>query len=798
MYKLLFSLFLLFFSMTLSAQQFSTIKGKITTSDGQAAAYISVGLKNKAQGNLSDESGSYSIPRVKPGNYTLRATAVGSNPIEKAIKVLPGEDLTVDFIITENSGQLKEININSNKTNKYATKRSEYVSKMPLRNLENSQVYSSISKELMADQLSFSIDDATRNAPGLQKMWEATGRGGDGGSYYNLRGFIAQSKLRNGIAGNVTSRIDAANLERIEVIKGPSATLFGNALTSYGGLINRVTKKPYDHIGGEVTYAAGSYDFNRVSVDFNTPLDTAKTLLFRVNAAYNYEGSFQDRGFDKGFVLAPSLSYKANDRLSFLFDAEIFSGKNTGKQIFFFPYQQSVAALGVDRADQLSVDYKKSYFSNDLTQQSRNTNLFGNMEYKFSDSWTSQTNITYTKSYSNGFSPYFYLMPGNLLSREDQSTMNSKMNVLEIQQNFNADFHIGGHRNRFVVGLDFLRINSDQLFYSAKYDELSAGVTSGPAYDSFNRTNMEAVYGKDKTTYPDIYKTNTYSAYISDVFNITDQFMALAAIRVDRFEHKGSYDRQGKQRSEPYKQTQFAPKFGLVYQVLKDQLSLFANYQNGFTNVPGTNFESKALKPEQANQIEGGIKMDLFDGKLSGTLSYYDIKVEDMVRPYQGGTGENSNLKIQDGTQTSKGFEAELVANPAKGLNIIAGFTYNDSKLVKVQDPDVEGLRPGTAASPYTANLWLNYHLPDNFIKGLGFGVGGNYASDNKVLNSRAYGVFILPAYTILNASAFYDHPKFRLGLKVDNLTDKKYWIGYTTVNPQRLRNIIGSLTYKF
>lgn len=797
MYKLLLSLNLLLFSMTLSAQQFSTIKGKITTSDGQAAAYISVGLKNKGQGNLSDQNGNYSILRVKAGNYILRATAVGSNPIEKTIKVLPGEDLIVDFIITENSGQLKEININSNKTNKYATKKSAYVSKMPLRNLENPQVYSSISKELMADQLSFSIDDATRNAPGLQKMWEATGRGGDGGSYYNLRGFITQSKLRNGIAGNVTSRIDAANLERIEIIKGPSATLFGSTLTSYGGLINRVTKKPYDQIGGEVTYAAGSYDFNRVSVDFNTPLDTAKTTLFRVNAAYNYEGSFQDRGFDKGFVLAPSLSYKANDRLSFLFDAEIYSGKNTGKQIFFFPWQQSVAALGVDRADKLSVDYKKSYFSNDLTQQSRSTNLFGAMEYKFSDSWTSQTNITYTDSYSNGFSPYFYLMPGNIISREDQSTRNSKMNVLEIQQNFNADFNIGGHRNRFVVGLDFLRINSDQHFYSGKYDELSTAITSGPVYDSFNRNNMDATYALGYTPYPDIYKTNTYSAYVSDVFNITDQFMALAAIRVDRFEHKGSFNDKGEKASDPYKQTQFSPKFGLVYQLLKDQLSLFANYQNGFSNVAGTNFESKALKPEEANQIEGGIKMDLFNGKLSGTLSYYDIKVKNIVRPYTGSTG-NANLKIQDGTQENKGFELELVASPAKGLNIIAGFSYNDSKLTKASDPDVEGLRPGTAASPYAANLWINYHLPDNFIKGLGFGFGGNYASDNKVLNSKSAGAFILPAFTVLNASTFYDHPKFRIGLKVDNITDKKYWVGYTTVNPQRLRSVVGSLTYKF
>jgi iron complex outermembrane receptor protein len=118
-----------------------------------------------------------------------------------------------------------------------------------------------------------------RNTPGIQKMWEATGRGGDGGSYYNSRGFIMQSQLRNGIAGIVTSEIDAINLDKLEVIKGPSATLFGSTLTSYGGLLNRVTKKPFDKFGGEVTAAGGSYDFKQLSADINAPLDAAKKML---------------------------------------------------------------------------------------------------------------------------------------------------------------------------------------------------------------------------------------------------------------------------------------------------------------------------------------------------------------------------------------------------------------------------------------------------------------------------------------------------------------------------------------
>ena len=96
--------------------------------------------------------------------------------------------------------------------------------------------------------------------------------------------------------------------------------------------------------------------------------------------------------------------------------------------------------------------------------------------------------------------------------------------------------------------------------------------------------------------------------------------------------------------------------------------------------------------------------------------------------------------------------------------------------------------------SPYTGNFWLSYKLPKGKMKGLGFGFGGNYASDNKILNSVFYGEFILPEYTVFNAAVFYENASLRLGLKADNLTNKQYWIGYTTMNPQKLRSVAGSI----
>ena len=474
------------------------------------------------------------------------------------------------------------------------------------RTWENPQVYSTIGADLMQEQSAFTVDDAIKNAPGLQKMWEATGRGGDGGSYYNSRGFILQSQLRNGVAGNVTNTIDGANIERIEVIKGPSATLFGSTLSSYGGLINRVTKRPYDTVDGNVSVTAGSYDFKRASLDINTPLNEKKTLLFRLNGAYAYQEGTQDNYFSRNGAIAPVLLYNVNDRLTLQAEAELFYGKNSSQAIFFFPYGVNVSTLGATTVEGLGIDVHKSYFDRSLAQSTRNTNYIGTATYKISNSFTSQTVITSTHSYSNGFSPYFYLMPEKMIGRYDQSTRNSNAYNTEIQENINGDFKIGDLRNRLLIGLDYFHVNSKQMYLEGYFDNVPLNNTFN--YSNFNYANFGANAYSSITpanSYPYFYKTSTYSAYVSDVLNITDQLSALAALRVDAFHNDGSENPFTGAISGAYKQTAFSPKFGLVYQAVKDQVAFFANYQNGFNNVTGTTFDGQTFKPQQANQTEG-------------------------------------------------------------------------------------------------------------------------------------------------------------------------------------------------
>jgi iron complex outermembrane recepter protein len=707
---------------------------------------------------------------------------------------------------TDSTQRLDEVIIQANKPNPLASKSSEYVSKMPLRNLENPQVYHTVGQALLTEQLVYTVDDAVRNAPGLQPMWQATGRAGDGGSYYNSRGFIVQNNLRNGLGAAVTSLSDAVNLEKLEVIKGPSATLFGSTLTSYGGLLNRVTKKPYDRFGGDATLAGGNFGFHRASFDVNTPLGADKKVLVRLNSAYQYEDNFQSEGFNRSLAIAPSLIYRPTDRLSIHLDAELYRVRNVGKQIFFFYYP--AAQLGASRADELPLDYRNSYMGSGLSQDSRSTNLFGQINYRIAPGFTSSTNVSFSRSFSEGVSPYFYLVPNavatgdstatgaNYLARADQSTGNSRNTTIEVQQLFNGDFKLGSMRNRVVIGLDFLQINSNQNFFGSTFD-IAPLSTPGFDFTAFNGSAMSALYaaGPPAFTYPITTKSNTYSAFASDVLNLTNRLSVLAALRIDRFDNQG-----GKVGGEtlPFKQTGLSPKFGVVFQPVVDRVAVFANYQNSFNNkgsFQDTEGVTRNAKLEQANQIEAGVKLDAASGRVSATVSYYDIRVSNILRSTP--TTLAPNAQTQNGTQLSKGVELSVIASPVRGFNVVAGFSYNDSEITR-SSADVDGRRPATASSPYLANLWLSYRLTSTPLEGLGVGFGGNYASDNKILNSQYYGVFVLPAYTVLNASVFYEHRRFRVAAKVDNLTDEHYWIGYTTMNPQKLRSYVGSLTYKF
>ncbi|EAY24855.1 TonB-dependent receptor [Microscilla marina] len=823
----------------LFAQAYSQVlTGKVNDNNSKPLPGVTIVIKGTTNGTLTNANGQFSLPS-KAGAQTLVFSFVGYKTKEVTVNVSGTQAIAVPTVtLYEGNEILQEVVIQGERRNQFSRKKSAYVSKLPLRNIENAQVYSTVTNELLVSQTVTNFEDALKNAVGVDKLWASTGRDGDGAGYYALRGFSVQPQLVNGLPGITNGIINPSNIERIEVIKGPSATLFGSTITSYGGLINVVTKKPYKDFGGEVSYTTGSFGLNRLVLDVNTPLDKQEKIYFRINTAYHTENSFQDAGFRKSLFVAPSISYKVNNRLSFSLYSEISQAEQTNPTFLFL--NRSVPTEWNNLAE-LNYDYEQSMTSNDLTLKTPTANYRMEADYKISDQWRSQTVLSGSRTQSTGHYSYLWndamsavvdnVQPGasafiNPNSRTFSLNVrreNGITSTYDLQQNFIGDFKLGSIRNRMVVGVDYFSRtvisnntafafvhNVDPRGNVVNYDNpntnpiftptLPNNIETTPTY--LTKASVERLLSNSAPVNTRV-RQNVFSAYISDVVNITPALSLMAGVRFDMFDYEGDLNTTADDE-QAYTQTTFSPKFGIVYQPILNQLSLFANYQNGFTNVnpelvpsdpnnPTSDLVLRNFDLEQANQIEVGAKTNLFDDRVELTVSYYDITVDNKVIGF-------GPAKVQNGTVRSKGFEVEVNVNPFDGFNLRGGFSNNDAQITNSpSQPELANTRFGGAGPEMLYNLWANFEFPKGALKGFGIGFGFNGASEQNVMAGEpAAGEFMLPAYTIFNQSVYYQGDKFRIGLKLNNMGNHFYYKGWTTINPQQPRTLLANFTYKF
>ena len=755
------------------------IKGKVVTSDGQPAEYSTVQIAGGASVRV-DKNGAFAFENLEAGTYKLTVTFIGQEPQEKTVTLQPGETAVIDFTLAKSAQALNEVLIVGDKYSISSRKKSNNIARLPLGNLENPQVYSVVDKELIREQVALTLDEAFRNVPGA-----APSKTGAGIPAFFSRGFTTSDNLRNGMATFIRTTIDLATVERVEAIKGPSSTLFGASMVSFGGLVNYITKKPYDRLGGEISYMQGSYDLSRITADFNTPVNDDKSLLFRVNMAYQKENSFQDQGHGTTFIIAPSISYKVDDRLTLRLDADMQSFRGTSSSAWIVGN-----AINVKSYDQLKLGYKRSLIDNSFTGRQASNNIFAQAEYKLSDSWTSTTNYAWaTGEYNDLY--YFNLtwVTDTTVARNIGVHSPDKLGRKHVQQNFTGDFKIGNMRNRLVVGLDYMGQYRNLKYYFLNLDTVN---TVRPPVKDIRVQQVDDRLAATNAPLS-LNKQYTYSAYFSDVLNITDYLLVMASLRVDHFVNKGNTNNLTQITTGNYEQTALSPKFGIVYQPVKNQVAVFANYMNGFKNVANVtqpNGTVSEFKPQQANQWEGGVKLDLLRGKLNATLSYYDIQVTNSTRPDVA----NPTYTVQDGTQESKGVEVEVIGNPFPGFNFVSNYGYNENKFKKAAASIIGKSAAGTPK--HVGNIWVSYSLLKGEVKGLGIGAGVMYVSDAYYNTTNT---FTLPEYTVVDATVFYNKPRYRLSVKANNLTNEKYWVsdGFYA-RPQKSSNFLVSIAYKF
>jgi iron complex outermembrane receptor protein len=760
-----FLLFALGFTAA-NAQQNGSINGVVKTTDGSAVEMATVSIVDLKLSTSTNESGQFTINRVPAGTYKVEARYLSLAPQQIEVVVTAGQRSNVTLTLSQTSQQLQEVSISSGRGKVLADKRSDYIARMPLKNLENPQVYTVISKELLREQSITDIVHAVTNSPGaVAYNYPAGGVG------VMFRGFVTSINARNGMETAATrSSLDLSNVERIEVLKGPSGTLFGATVSSFGGVVNLVTKKPFDTTRVELSYTAGSFNLNRLTADVNTPLNKDKSVLFRVNLASHKQASFLDYGYNNTYTIAPSLIYKASDKLNFHFDAEFFNTTNTRRT-----YNTYAASLTTP-AD-LKIDYRTSMFHDDNNAKTSASKFFAQANYEISDNWKSTTLFSFVaEDVDYSYQSYAFWSSPTAVRRQVGMWGPISNNYANLQQNFNGKFSTGGIKHNFLAGLNYRYYDGSRRAGGTvvTLDNINVATSFAP----IRRKAVDAIMPLYTSEIAD---TETYSVYASDVVNLTDRLSAMLSLRVDKFERKKVGNTDG------FKQTALSPKLGLVYQLVKDKVSLFGNYMNGFQNLgPVTQPDGSVLilNPVYAAQYEGGVKAELIDEKLSITASYYNIDIDNATRT-------EANFTIQDGKQKSKGVDFEVIGNPVAGLTLIAGYAYNDNRIIKSSNAAIEGNK-ATASPQSVANFWATYTL-QNQLKGLGFGFGVNHVDKNFFTSDNT---FHMPAYTIYSGTLYYDQSKWRLGLKLNNLTDKKYWdIGG---NSQAPRNFMASLSFKF
>lgn len=787
---------ILFFFIAINS--FAQISGKVIDNNNEPLPAVNVLVKGTKKGAETDFDGNFAIKNVS-GNQTLIISSIGYKTKEINITT-PNNNISI--VLYEGNELLEEIEIVS-RNNKFSRKKTAYVAKLPLKNIENAQVYSTITNDLLISQSATNFAQALENAVGVETLWGSTGRGGDGAGYYSLRGFSVQPKLVNGVAGITNGFVNPENIERVEVIKGPSATLFGNSVGSYGGLINIVTKKPYKGTGGNVTVAGGSLGFKKATIDLNVTDKATEKFSLRFNTGYQSQDSWQDAGFNEAMFMAPAISYQVNNKLTINANYELTHTKQTNSLSLFL---NRTSPLAFNTISELNYDYNKSFTNNDVVVENPTQNYRAEVAYKITDNWSSQTIVAGGNTKSKGYYTYLFNLQQSIFGLYAQK-LNSETSTLNLQQNFTGDFKLGTVRNRLVVGVDYLDTQMED--YNSPWGAINGMTIDGtivqglPLSVSNINKAIKATGGENENK--DV-NQNVFGAYISDVINILPELSVMGAIRYDKFNYKGDKNTSNDDQEE-YTKSTFSPKFGIVYQPILNELSIFANYQNGYSYVnpkvvlkdpsnPTAGNRLLTYDLEQANQFEGGVKSILFNKKLELTLSYYNILVNNKMI-YQPSIG----IEIQDGKIKSQGVELEINSNPITGLNVRGGISYNDSKFTETPSrPELVGKRTAESGPKTSYSLWADYKFNEQTaLKGFGLGAGFKGASEYDTMALyTATGGFELPAYTIFNASAYYDAKKFRISIKGNNLTDKQYYKGWSTVTPQTPFSWLASLTYKF
>lgn len=685
-------------------------------------------------------------------------------------------------------------------------------SKSNLTIMENPQPVAIVTHEIIEQQQSKQLSDVLQNVNGLY-ITSSRGNSQDsfGGRGFN---FGNDNIFKNGARVNSGVFPEVSGLERVEVLKGGNAMLYGNVAA--GGVVNLITKKPRFDFGGSVGLSGGSWNSYKPTVDFYGPL--TEKIAFRVNGAYETADSFRDVVSSSKYYFNPSILFNIGENSQLIVEADYLKneftpdfgiGSITNKD---GSYEMNTL---LSRKDFVGADWQFQ----DVEQATTGITF----NHQFNDVWT----LNAVASYQNYTKDYFsservqwgYATPTatRLSSKRPINRTYAEQNYTSLQVNLNGEFKTGSVNHKILVGTDGDYGTNDSYAYNLSQTQYGTnGSTNGTIYlddpSTWASGAIPDAVRKDRNRIP----TQRFGVYAQDYIELSDKFKVLAGLRWSYIENKNSERlnfADGKiTEGQGTVDRAFSPKGGLVY-MPNDHLSLFATYTNSFSANTGEDaVTGLALKPSLIDQFEVGMKHNFWNNAVALNLSVYQIENRNFYQTAEmkdGLPNSNSTYKEFAGKMRSQGVELDITGNPYPNLSIIAGASYNHS--VYLDTPAdfgyVENQRlvrtPAT-----TANASVFYTFTD-YVKGLKLGASVYYIGDRiagwndtkKTLVDRSGVSRFLEVgdYMTASLSVGYDWKKFSVMGKVGNLfdtVDYNYHENYS-VNPITPRNFYMTLTYK-
>jgi iron complex outermembrane recepter protein len=698
---------------------------------------------------------------------TVRVSVTGANAVPTVNFVPSASGLMLDLTASSESEEDEiEVVVTGEQRPSYRVPNATTATKTdtPLRDIPSSiQV---IPRQVIQDQGATSVRETVRNVSGIT----LSNTSGNRNETFIIRGFTA-AEFQNGFRSDFFSsrtQTELANVERIEVLKGPASVLFGQAEPS--GIINFVTKKPLLEPLYELSFTAGSYSFYRPTLDFSGPLTDDKSVAYRLNIAYENAGSFRDRVNTERIFIAPSLSWQISPETKLSFEVTHLRDER--------PVDRGLVALSNNRVADIPIGrYLGDPTIKEQFTESRAT-LY--LDHRFNPNLALRTALRYTAATEAG--------PGCTVEVFGASTDDRNFPIGECrgaqyyetwgwQNDLTAKFETGSLKHTLLIGTEFVR---QYNFYLGQFRDATSPL------DIFN-PNYNFTFGEFAAPSTGTSQITSFGIYIQDQIELFDNLKIVLGGRFDTYRDDTVFD------GSPFdaQAEAFSPRVGIVYQPIKE-VSLYASYSNSFTPVAGRSANNELFKPQRGTAYEAGIKTELFDGRLSSTLAFYQTDLRNVL----SSDPDNPVFSVQVGAQRSQGIEFDIAGEILPGWNIIASYGYTDAKITQDNVFPV-GNRLNNVPL-HTASLWTTYTLQEGDLKGLGFGAGLFYVGDRQ---GDLDNSFEIPGYTRLDAAIFYKAERFKIALNFKNLTNIPYFEGVqnrTVVQPGAPFTILGTISYQF